>query len=136
MSDTITVEQIADHAETLSDEEIIRRIRSMNMSAKDKGLLRTLMDSTMEVRGKLVHIGKKLLDICLIALEYLLEQYPATMAGLLLGALLGLVFSAIPILGWVLGPLVGPVLTLGIGSVGLLQDLGAMHLIRDRLAGK
>ena len=132
---TITVEDIAAHIDTMTDAEMVKRIRSLDISAQDKGLLRALMDAKTEIGGVMVRIGKKLLDLCLSALNILMANFPATMAGLLLGALLGLVFSSIPVLGWFLGPMVGPILMLGIGTLGLLKDLGGLALVQQSIVG-
>ncbi|MEL7638053.1 MAG: hypothetical protein AAGU21_00270 [Solidesulfovibrio sp.] len=133
MSTTITLKEIAAHNETMTDSEMVQRIRSLDISAQDKGLLRALMEAKTEIGGVMVRIGKKLLDICFSALNILMEHFPATMAGLLLGALLGLVFSSIPVLGWLLGPMLGPILVLGVGTMGLLKDLGGLALVQHRL---
>ena len=135
MSTPLTIEDIAAHIDSMTDAEMIARIRSLDISAQDKGLLRALMDAKTVIGGVMVRIGKKVLDLCLSALNILMANFPATMAGLLLGALLGIVFSAIPVLGWFLGPMVGPILMLGIGTLGLLKDLGGLALVQQRIVG-
>ena len=58
-------------------------------------------------------MGRKLLDyVC-----KLVKEFPNAAFGLILGGVAGALFSAIPGLGWLLGPLVSSILML-VGFVG------------------
>jgi hypothetical protein len=70
--------------------------------------------------GKIVFkMGKIVLNIVM----KLVREFSHTIAGAIAGFVLGCMFSAIPLIGWALGPLVVPLLTVIGGVAGFMQDM-------------
>ena len=101
-----------------TDDQIRRGIDNMEVPSEAKSILYSLRSFTVEIGGVLVKIGKRVLEVLL----YVLEKYPATVIGTLVGAVLGYMVSTIPIIGWLLSPIVTPLLTLMGGSIGYFLD--------------
>jgi len=96
-----------------TDEAIKRIIDSLDISADAKAIVFTISKATIRVGDTIIQIGKKIIDIVI----KLSEQYPGATFGMLLGAILSFLVSAIPVIGVVLGPLLSPLLIiLGIGT--------------------
>ncbi len=103
----------------LSKQAIRERIESMAMSADAKAILVDIADTTIEIGGKLVQAGRKILSFVFD----MVQRFPNTTFGALVGFVLTALVASVPILGPVLGALVGPLLlALGIG-MGALADM-------------
>lgn len=97
----------------MSDSAVKRMIDRLNISADAKSLLYSLSKTTVVIGDRIIKIGRKLLDyMC-----FLVKEFPNTAFGLILGGVAGALFSAIPGLGTLLGPLVSSILML-VGFVG------------------
>lgn len=97
----------------MSDSAVKRMIDRLNISADAKSLLYSLSKATIIVGERIAKVGRKLLDyVC-----KLVKEFPNAAFGLILGGVAGALFSAIPGLGWLLGPLVSSILML-VGFVG------------------
>lgn len=103
----------------LSRQAIRERIESMAISADAKAILVDIADTTIEIGGKLVQAGRKILSFVFD----MVQRFPNTTFGALVGFVLTALVASVPILGPVLGALVGPLLqALGIG-MGALADM-------------
>jgi hypothetical protein len=70
--------------------------------------------------GKIVFkMGKIVLNIVI----KLVREFSHTIAGAIAGFVLGSIFSAIPLIGWALGPIVIPLLTVIGGVAGFMEDM-------------
>lgn len=97
----------------LSDSAIKRMIDRLDISADAKSLLYSLSKASILIGERIVKIGRKILDyVC-----KMLKEFPHTALGLILGGVAAALFSAIPGLGFLLGPLISPILML-VGFVG------------------
>lgn len=107
-----------------------RRIERLNISADTKVILSSLIDTTIEVGGKLLNVGARI-----VAFVFdLAKAYPGVAFGVVAALVLAFLISSIPLIGPILSPILTPLLLIvGIG-LGALNDLtdGAM---RRRLAG-
>lgn len=107
-----------------------RRIERLNISADMKVILSSLLDTTIEVGGKLMNVGARVVAF----IFDLAKAYPGVAFGVIAALVLAFLISSIPLIGPILSPFLTPLLLIvGIG-LGALNDLtdGAM---RQRLAG-
>jgi len=110
----------------MTDDAIKKMIGNLNISADAKSLLYTFSKATIKAGEFVLKIGRKVIDcICL-----LFKEYPSATFGMIFGAILGFLISAIPVIGVVLGPLVTPI-AMALGLVmGMHTDIGDKALAR------
>lgn len=108
-----------------TDEQIRRKIDSMNVSADAKALLNNLLSASTKVGEVALRIGRKILDFVLTAVQ----TFPQLTFAALLGLVFAALFAMIPILGTLLSAIVTPLaLALGIGlGVKAEIDSGDLH---------
>ena len=111
-------------------EQLRRQIDNLNVSADVKFRLHSIQEQTIEaitVAGKVViRIGRKILDVVL----WLVREFPHATFGVVFGLVVGHLISLVPIIGFLIGPLVTTVLT-AFGFVqGMAQDLREKHIGR------
>lgn len=111
----------------LSEQNILKVIDNLDISADWKQRLHKVTRITIKAGTTVLWIGCKILEQVLL----LLRTFPNTGFGLIFAALVGTLVSSIPIIGWVLGPVVTPILMLLWGGQGLLQDI--KNIIKDKL---
>lgn len=103
----------------LSLTDIRARIERMPLSADAKAILSDLAAVTLDVGGKLVAAGRKILSFVFDAVQ----RFPNTAFGVLAAYVVSALIASVPFLGVVLGPLLAPLLlALGL-AVGALTDL-------------
>lgn len=126
-SNSITSEFIAMMADfEITDVGIKRMIDNLDVSADVKSLLYSFSKATIKVGEYVVKIGRKIIDyIC-----NLFKAFPNVSFFMIFGAIAGLLVSMIPIIGWVLGPIVTPILMLAGMAVGIYEDLRDKQLER------
>lgn len=124
MTDAETVEPRIDRG------MLARRIERLNVSADVKALLSSMIDKTIEVGGKLVNIGARVMEFVF----ELAKAYPGVAFGIVAALVLSFLISSIPVVGPLLTPILTPLLLIVGVSLGALDDLtdGGM---RDRLHG-
>ncbi|WP_426041697.1 hypothetical protein [Brevundimonas sp. TWP2-3-4b1] len=109
---------------------INRRIERLAISADLKSLLTSLLDTTIEIGGKLIDLGAR---VVAFVLEFA-KAYPGIAFGIAIALVLSFLIGAIPVIGPLLSPFLTPLLLIiGVG-LGALDDLtdGGM---RERLKG-
>ena len=126
-SKSITSEFIAMMADfEMTDEGIKRMIDNLDVSADVKSLLYTFSKATIKAGEYVLKVGRKIIDyICTLFKEYRHVSF-----GIIFGAIAGLLVSMIPISGWLLGPIVTPILMLTGMAGGLYEDLKDKQLER------
>ena len=83
-----------------------------------RNVLKGLINITAKAGNVIIRVGRILLDILIkVAIKF-----PNTVMGGLLGFLLGSLCSAIPFVGFILGPIVTPLFTLAGGLMGFITD--------------
>ncbi|MFC3175025.1 hypothetical protein ACFOD9_12265 [Novosphingobium bradum] len=117
MNDVSAVEIIWD--KTPTRRELAGQLDRIAMPADAKVLMGKLLETTTEVAGKIIEIGRKILAFVLD----LLKRYPATGLGALVGLTVTFLLGSVPLLGLVLAPLLGPLLTAFMISQGALVDM-------------
>lgn len=110
----------------LSGEDIRKRIDRLAVSADVKSLLYALAKASITVGQTVVRIGRKVIDfVCT-----LLKDFPKLTFFALLGAIAGFLVASIPIIGFVIGPILTPIaIALG-AAFGVLEDLRDQSLRR------
>lgn len=105
--------------EVLSDDILNETINNLDIPAELKVILSEIRNFTMTVGGVAVKLGRRIIEILL----YMIKENPKTAMGLLIGSLIGFIFSSIPAIGWALGWLIQPIcMILGL-SIGFIQDI-------------
>ena len=100
-------------AKEMPDGIVKRTIDELSISADGKALLYTLSKTTIFIGERVVKIGRKILDYAC----QLFKEFPNCGFGLVLGGIAGALFTAIPGLGVLLGPILSPILVL-LGFLG------------------
>jgi nucleoside permease NupC len=110
----------------MSDAEIKKSIDGLNISADAKQFLYTFSKATIQAGEFVLKIGRKIIDfVCMVY-----REHPGATFGLIFGAIAGFLIAAIPIIGFVLGPLFTPIaMALGL-VVGAVDDLKDKELSR------
>lgn len=99
--------------------DLLDRIERLDVSADAKLVLANIATVTMEVGGRIVEAGRR---IVAFAFE-LAKSFPNTIFGLIVALILSSLIASIPLLGGMLGALLAPLLlAYGLGS-GAMQDL-------------
>ncbi|MCY4519306.1 MAG: hypothetical protein OXC13_00840 [Caldilineaceae bacterium] len=112
-----------------SKKKVKDSIDNLDIPSDAKFMLHSIMDQTIEVAvdtGKvLIWIGRKIIEIVM----FLARNFPNATFGMIFGAVIGILISSIPIIGWALGGLVGSAVALGailgLGR-GAIEDFKAM----------
>lgn len=104
--------------------DLLERIDRLAVSADAKALLARLHAVTVEVGGRIVEVGRRILAF---AFE-MLKTFPNVTFGVIVALVMSMLIASIPLLGGLLAPLLTPLLlAIGLGA-GALADLkeGAM----------
>jgi hypothetical protein len=109
---------------------INRRIERLNVSADMKVILSSMVDTTIEIGGKLIDLGARVIAF----IFELAKAYPGVAFGIVAALVLSFLISSIPVIGPLLSPFLTPLLLIIGVSLGALDDLtdGGM---RVRLSG-
>lgn len=99
--------------------ELGRKLDQLALPADAKVLMGRLLSTTANVAGRLLDVGRSIIDFVL----GMMKRYPGTTLGLLVGMTVTALIGSIPLLGFVLGPLVGPLLTAFTITSGALSDM-------------
>jgi tetrahydromethanopterin S-methyltransferase subunit B len=103
------------------------RIDRLPISADAKSLLMDLTSLTLEVGGKVLAFGRKLI---VFALE-LASKFQNVIFGVIIGLILSAVLATIPILGPAIAALLSPIMVaLGI-AMGAVEDFKDMSVKRE-----
>lgn len=98
--------------------ELKRKIDNLDVSADVKALLYRFATKAVRVGEKVIKIGQKILE----TIMKFISEYPNTTFGFVFGAIAGTLVGSVPLVGWVLGPLVTPIfMALGL-VLGAKQD--------------
>ncbi|WP_170560500.1 hypothetical protein [Ruegeria lacuscaerulensis] len=110
----------------LSSGELKAKIDNLAISADAKALLFQVATKVIRVGETVIKIGQKILETVL----EVIKTYPNTTFGVVFGAIAGTLISSIPVIGWVLGPIVTPILILFGMSAGAVMDISDKALER------
>jgi len=114
----------------LSEEELRLQIDRLQLSADAKRMLFAVARTTITAGKVVIRIGRKILETVM----WLVRNFPNASAGLIVGSVLGFLVSSIPIIGFILGPIMTPLLAaLGL-AIGAVQDIKDKVLKRKILS--
>lgn len=100
------------------EKTLLSAIQNLDLPAEAKALMLKIKDFSIQVGGIALEIGKKILELII----YFIKKYPSTTIGLIVGSVLGMLLSSIPVIGWALGWLLKPLCTaLGL-ALGFWKD--------------
>jgi hypothetical protein len=106
------------NSQSFTRKQVHRIIDNMSVSADAKSILNSIVDTSIQVGEKIIQIGKKILEIVI----ELIKAYPKASIGVVIGLILGGLISAIPVVGFLFGWLLQPLLpALGM-AMGWMQD--------------
>lgn len=100
---------------------IMRRIERLDLSADVKALLSSLVGVTIDVGGRLIDLGARVMAF----IFDMAKAYPGVAFGIVAALVLSFLISAIP----VVGPLISPILTPLLLIIGV--TLGALNELTD-----
>lgn len=103
----------------MEKEEVKTRLNGLNMSAKAKALLWSLTDKVVVLGGHLWKLGQKVVELVI----RVVEQFPSTSVAAVAGLTLKALLDSIPLIGWLLGPVVGTIAAVLLLSAGVVIDL-------------
>ncbi|MBC7737358.1 MAG: hypothetical protein H7245_09115 [Candidatus Saccharibacteria bacterium] len=115
---------------SLSLRKIKSSLERLNCSADTKALLMDLAQITFKVGEKIISVGRKVISFALD----LVQRFPNTTFGLVVGLTLSVLVSSIPLLGLVLGPLLTPLFLafgLSMGALADFKDIGVRSRISE-----
>ena len=112
------------NSEHISLKRIKSYIRNLEIPAEAKVILTELLKATVNVGGQLYRIGRKVVEIAII----LATKFPAITFALILTSFINLLIAAIPLLGPVLVPIIGPLVTATGVAIGAYKDIKAPEL--------
>jgi hypothetical protein len=98
---------------------IERRIERLEISADMKALLSSLVDKTIEIGGRIIDVGARIIAFIL----ELAKAYPGIAFGVVAALVLSYLISMIPVIGPLLSPILTPLLLIVGVSLGALDDL-------------
>lgn len=113
------VEDVLNHKQSRTDEELREDIQGLGLSREDKGLLWSISQTIKEHNGVLVAIGRKLVELVVAVAR----RFPSTLAGSAIGIGVTWLLYSIPGLGWLLGPLLAPFVIAAPLITGLALDI-------------
>lgn len=103
----------------MTRQDVTDMINNLDVSADVKVLLDRIAQATITIGGAVVWIGR----IILKAISFLLAEFPNASFGAIAGAVLGYLVSTIPVIGFVLGPVITPLLVILGAAFGLINDV-------------
>lgn len=106
----------------MTDEHLKKLIDGLGVSADAKSALYKMSKTTIRVGQQIIKIGRKILD----CVANLFNEFPQAGFGMIFGAIVSYLIGSIPVIGFVFGPFMGPLLI----AFGLLG--GAYQDIRDK----
>jgi hypothetical protein len=116
---TKPVPAVIDWANLPTRRELGRQLDHLFLPADAKVLMGRLLETTADVGGRMIEVGRSILTFVFD----LMKRFPGTTLGAVVGLTVTSLVGSIPLLGLVLGPLVGPLLAAFMITTGALSDM-------------
>mgnify|MGYP001228289392 CR=1 FL=1 len=103
----------------MTNKDIFDFFENIELQADLKALLKKIIDVTVQIGNATLHIGKKILEF----IYFFVAKFPNTSTGIVVGSVLGMLISSIPVIGFILGWMIPPLcIALGLG-IGFWHDM-------------
>jgi len=100
-------------------DKVLKAIYDLELPAEAKAILAKISDITITIGNAVFAIGKRILELTL----YFIKEYPNATIGVIVGAVVGLAFSFIPVLGQFISSILTPLFAaLGLAT-GFRRDM-------------
>ena len=110
----------------VSDSRLQSYIDNMDISADAKALIASILKTAIKVGDLIVRVGKRIIELVVM----ISAKFPNASFGLVLGLLVGVPVSAIPIIGAVLGSIAIPIAAVFGLAKGYSEDMKDQGLRR------
>ncbi|MFC1513453.1 hypothetical protein ACFL5P_00415 [candidate division KSB1 bacterium] len=122
------IKKVMDIFDDKSDEEtIVSHIDNFNISADAKAMLYSLKDISIKIGGKILYVGKKVIEFIVL----FIKKFPNLTVATIIGLVISQLISSIFIIGTLLGPILNPlILALGL-SIGFYSDIKNQELSKS-----
>ncbi|MDO6478449.1 hypothetical protein [Shimia thalassica] len=117
----------------LSNQELKARIDNLSVSADVKALLFKMAKGVLRVGSTVIKIGQKIIE----SIFQVLKRFPNASFGLVFGAIAGSLVTSVPIIGFILGPVVTPLFAafgLVFGANADFADQAVERRVKEALA--
>ena len=114
----------------VSDEGLRKWIGGLPFSADAKAILYRIASATIRAGEFVIKIGRKILEV----IYHLVREFPKATFWLIIGAVLGSLAASIPIIGFVIGPLI---MALGVakGAYEEIKDAAMRRKVQESMVG-
>ena len=113
------IERLLETQDIVPKDKVIHAIQNLDIPAEAKAILVKIADLTVTIGNRILSIGKRILELTL----YILREFPNATTGLVVGAVIGLAFNFIPIIGHFISSIVTPLFAaLGL-AIGFWRDM-------------
>ena len=114
----------------VSDEGLRKWIGELPFSADAKAILYRIASATIRAGEFVIKIGRKILEV----IYHFVREFPKATFWLIIGAVLGWLAASIPIIGFVIGPLI---MALGVakGAYEEIKDAAMRRKIQESMVG-
>jgi hypothetical protein len=110
-----------------SRRELQDQLERVSLSADTKVLMGQLLNTTTDVAGRIIEVGRRIVAFVL----ELIRRHPATVFGAAVGLTITMLVGSIPLLGIILGPVLGKLLAAFMITQGALTDMRNSSLERQ-----
>ena len=119
--------------ERIGEKKLRSYLDGLGLSEDNKVIINELSDVALTVGGQSIKLGRRIVDIAVV----LQIQFPRATFGLIVGLVVSILITAIPILGSVLGGIITPIAVaagVGLGFVADIQNNKLYRKITDATA--
>lgn len=103
----------------LSKKEIKNYIDNTCFSPEIKSMLWTVAEISINISNTVINIGRRIIEL----IVFFARSYPNTSIGVIVGSIIGISVTAIPLIGFLIGWLLQPLcIALGLG-IGFWKDM-------------
>jgi uncharacterized protein YacL len=110
----------------VSDAKLQGYIDNLNLSADAKALIASILKKAIKVGDLVIRVGKRIVELVIL----IASKFPNATFGLVLGLLVGVLVSAIPLIGGLLGAFVLPIAAVFGLATGYMEDIKDQNLRR------
>lgn len=125
MTDLTVIDTLFDSPPSRRD--LSATLDRLPLPADAKVLMGQLLATTAAVAGQIIEVGRQIIAFVL----EMVRRYPATALGAVVGLTITVLIGSIPLLGFLLGPLIGPIMTAFLLTQGALSDMRNLGIAKE-----